>query len=168
VKRVNPANWLILASAFAGVLMLAWFAYWSFIGTGNWATVKGTVVTSEIKEVSRPKRSNEIGPTMVTEYEVILEYRYTVSGTEYTGNRIWSLSRAIFPSRAQAEDTLAKYQPGSTVDVHYRPSNPADAVLWSAAMLPTRAKVGIGVLLALVSLIMLAAALWLRSRSAPA
>lgn len=89
------------------------------------ATTEGTVVDSTVERVSTSTESSDI-----YDYEVRIEYRYTVDGEEYTG-------RDIYPERATvtrdteeaARKFAAPYDEGSTVTVHYNPESPGQAFI---------------------------------------
>lgn len=89
--------------------------------TLGWPTVKGVIVASNSTPV----------PTGVEwcTYAVTAEYRYSVQGREYMGNRI----RADFPnwlySYETALSTLERYPVGQKVRVHYCPTDPAKSIL---------------------------------------
>jgi hypothetical protein len=62
-------------------------------------------------------------------YTKHLQYRYTVAGKEYVGERIKLLGTQSSTSREGIEKLLARYPAGTKVPVHYDPLDPSRAVL---------------------------------------
>ena len=106
----------------------------------GWSTVAGTVFESRVQYTPG---HGKVGPT----YKPRISYRYKVGGLVYEGDR-FSFGRATFGSGCQdAESIVGQHPVGSSVRVHYDPTNPDDSVLqvgwtWSAVL-----RVAIGVLL---------------------
>jgi hypothetical protein len=101
---------------------LALFAGWYFLrkkakATGQWPSTRGRVVASDI---------NRYRDTDGEYQEVVrVTYDYAVAGTTLRGNRISTSGSGSGTAKAK----LARYRPGTEVDVFYDPGNPAVAVL---------------------------------------
>jgi hypothetical protein len=64
-------------------------------------------------------------------YSPRITYRYTVAGQTYQSNR-YSFG-ASTPNRRSAEEIVASYHPGTTINAHYNPEKPSEAVLKTEA-----------------------------------
>lgn len=102
----------------------------------NWKTVPGVVEASDVS--SRLVRETKDGKTRKRRrYAVKIRYGYDVDGKHYTsdsiGARTFNLSGRMFQSRfgsrSSADRIAERYPEGGAVNVHYDPSNPAEAVL---------------------------------------
>lgn len=58
----------------------------------------------------------------------LMKYEYEVNGSFYTGERI-SYDKISADSKEELLEILSSYVPGMPVTVHYKPGNPATAVL---------------------------------------
>ena len=105
------------------VLGVGMFAIWYFLrnkakATGQWPSTRGRVVAADVYR--RPDTENGSG----TE-DVRVAYDYEVAGATLRGNRISVGGSGSGTTKAK----LARYQPGTEVDVFYNPQKPASAVL---------------------------------------
>ncbi len=101
----------------------AMFAIWLFLrkkakATGQWPSTRGRVVASDVYR--HPDTENGPGSE-----DVRVAYDYEVAGATLRGNRV-SLSGS---GSGTTKAKLARYQPGTEVDVFYDPQKPASAVL---------------------------------------
>jgi len=118
------------------------------------ATTDGTVVEMSIERVATRSDSADI-----SDYEVRIEYRYTVAGTEYTGQHIYPTRTVVeMDTESDAEALLEPYEEGSTATVHYNPDEPEQAFLIAEAQ-PLSSVLG-GVGATLVFLLAGAGAIW--------
>ena len=62
-------------------------------------------------------------------YSANVEYEYLADGEKQTGKRLYFGGERFYRSRSNAEKALAKYQPGSAVEVLYNPFKPSKSVL---------------------------------------
>lgn len=86
----------------------------------NWPTAPGVVLDSQVT-----MHYDDEGTKM---YGVALSYRYDVDGLTYDGNKR-TFGDYSSNNRGRAEKIIAQYQPGSAVQVHYKPEDPSEAVL---------------------------------------
>jgi hypothetical protein len=84
----------------------------------EWPTVAGVVVDTRAVWSSSPRSGRSYWP--------LVQYRYSVDGTTYVGARV--SFRADY-GRADVEDAIAKYPPGSVVSISYSPGVPQKSVL---------------------------------------
>jgi hypothetical protein len=83
--------------------------------------VKGEIVSGEVI-----KRTGSKGRIY---YRVAFVYRYQVNGQTYEGRRFRYDGHPSFSNYSDAEQVVALHPTGSVAEVHYNPTNPADAVL---------------------------------------
>lgn len=62
-------------------------------------------------------------------YSANVEYEYIADGKKQKGKRLNFGGEHFYRSRSNAEKALAKYQPGSAVEVLYNPFKPSKSVL---------------------------------------
>lgn len=91
----------------------------------NWPSTQGTVTVSKVLENSS---TNNDGHTTFN-YSPGIEYRYTVAGLFFTGNKISPGSETSYGEPALVTPILEKYPAGAPVSVYYNPENPSEAVL---------------------------------------
>lgn len=89
------------------------------IAAAHYLETMGKVVSSRV-ESHRGSDS--------TTYSPELEYRYTVDGRTYTGDR-YAYSTGGSSDSSYARDIVNRHQAGKTVTVYYDPNDPAEAVL---------------------------------------
>jgi hypothetical protein len=90
--------------------------------TRRWFTLNGTILESEVEEL--PGGAGD-GPR---QYRVRLRYSYQVGDLDYQGTH-QMIGDDPFGSKSSMEKIAATYPVGKQVEVHYNPSNPAEAVL---------------------------------------
>ena len=87
----------------------------------SWLSTTGIVLASTV-QVRRSGKSRSEIPVVV--------YQYNVNGKSYQGQRIKAGDQFLSIRIAgQAQETVARYAPGTSVTVHYNPANPADSAL---------------------------------------
>jgi hypothetical protein len=89
----------------------------------TWPSVPGKIVSSGVEAIAK----RQDGRT-TTSYTPAVEFDYQVHGIDYHSRQI-NLGIALGGSQAAAEKVAARYPEGSTVDVHYDPTNPSNAAL---------------------------------------
>jgi hypothetical protein len=119
----GPGCLLFLALAFAGITL----TFDAFVSRSVFYQVRalgyprapGVMTQSEVEEVPDPDGPSTFRPR--------IQYRYSVGGKAYTGNRSrygrWS------SSIRWARGIVAAHSVGAPVDVHYSPSDPSDATI---------------------------------------
>ena len=91
------------------------------IGTRNWESADGIVENSYV--------STSTGGEGGTTYCLHVDYRYTVDGRTYSGDRIsYSADNSCNSWSANSDDD---YPEGKKITVYYDPSNPSESVLLS-------------------------------------
>ncbi len=93
----------------------------------RWPSTPGRIIFSDISSVTSSRLVDE---DQSTTYAPMIEYTYTVLGTEYHGKRIgFTGGGTTSGMRGEAARMIKPYPVGSTTNVYYDPHNPADAVL---------------------------------------
>lgn len=93
----------------------------------SWPTVSGEVLTSTIVQ----HHSTDSDGSSSTSFEPLVEYRYTVIGSEMIGKKIaFGANQFDFGT---AQRIIGRYPTGSAVQVHYNPDKPTEAVLETRA-----------------------------------
>jgi len=93
----------------------------------RWKTVPGRIIRSSLEEKRADTsygdgmRRTEVG------YQPLVEYQYRVGDETLTGQRL-SLVEKQFTQKA-GQKALEKYPIGATVQVHYDPEDPQEAVI---------------------------------------
>ena len=62
-------------------------------------------------------------------YSANVEYEYLADGEKQTSKRLYFGGERFYRSHSDAEKVVAKYQPGSAVEVLYNPFKPSKSVL---------------------------------------
>lgn len=91
----------------------------------TWPISGGTVLASEVEK--RPIYHRKTRTTTYS-YEPMIRYSYKVAGTDYECSTI-RFGDLVRNSEKLAQQLLAKYPAGSTVEVRYNPAGPACATL---------------------------------------
>jgi len=111
-----------------GLVLIIWISVTKGrgYGTPNWPTATGHVLSSTAVELER-----ETSDGLVSTFIPIIRYEYDVAGTPHTSARLNFLSdeHRTFIDRRAAEQVVAKYPVGASVDVFYNPANPKQAAL---------------------------------------
>jgi hypothetical protein len=115
--------------ALGGVMVLAmlWTSRRQVAEASNWPQTAGRIVSSTVEHYRQRVGGARTG-SLVTFYEAVVEYDYSVSGRDYHSTRL-SFGAKTAGSQQRAEAAAARYPEGSQVMVHYDPKNPANAVL---------------------------------------
>ena len=112
---------LLLPAALGWIITArAWTALSRARASRAWQTTHGVVTAVSLRRVS--------GKTPY--HEVQVAYDYWVDGDRYSGRRRLFTSWPVFSQpRKQADETAARYAPGTSVTVRYDPSDPGEAVI---------------------------------------
>jgi hypothetical protein len=113
---------VILVFTFFLLLAASWFVvgiigFTKAVTSGNWPTVQGTVVSSQ---VVRPTGKS-------TKYIAEVTFTYTVDNKEYTSKKLKATSAR--GTSSWAKEVVANYPAGKEVLVHYRPGKPQVALI---------------------------------------
>jgi hypothetical protein len=113
----------------AGVMVLAmlWASRRQVAEASRWPQTAGRVVSSTVEHYRQRVGGARTGD-LVTFYEAVVEYSYSVNGREYHSTRL-SFGGKTTGAQALAEAQAAQYPAGSQVMVHYDSKNPANAVV---------------------------------------
>lgn len=93
-----------------------------------WPTASGVILSSGLEE--HRSYNSKTHRTTVT-YSPKIDYEYSVMGQKYNGTKP-TFGYAAYDYRT-ASEKIAPYQPGTSVQVHYNPSDPSNAVLETKA-----------------------------------
>ncbi len=156
-----------MKSLLIGIVFLSIGAFFVIWGKGQvdqsaaskaWPVVQGKITQSQV--TSYRSTSHSKGRTRsTTMYSPKVVYTYSVGGQSYSCDRIFS-SDYSSSSAKRARKLVAKYRTGTTVDVHYDPDNPQEAVLEPGGNLMTYLPLGMGLLVSLVGLGLSLKSLW--------
>jgi hypothetical protein len=93
----------------------------------EWPTTEGVITESRI--VSSHETSTEKGwHGSRYEYEVRVQYSYSVDGVSYSGNRL-RIRSTKYSLEGNAQRELAEYPVGQRVRVYYNPKEPERSLL---------------------------------------
>jgi hypothetical protein len=116
---------MLVGTAFSAFVLIfnatvfVWLA--QAIRAKSWPVAKGMVVSSEIVAYSHPNNST-YGPEII--------YQYHVDGRRYRSGRISLFGPAQCAWRTRGMHRLIeRYAVGTTIEVHYAPNDPANALL---------------------------------------
>lgn len=113
---------VITSVGVAGLGIFGWPVFRT-LRARTWPHTRGTVVESTV-EADGPSGSD------TTSYQARVRYGYVVGGTRYQSERMSFFYLANRHSAARTASTaVAHHRRGSTLDVHYDPKNPANAVV---------------------------------------
>lgn len=87
-----------------------------------WSWTAGRIVNSTISQPDIPRKGDETNAT------VDIRYQYQLSGKNFEGKRVKFGGQGGM-TRVAAEQLVAKYPAGATVDVYYDPKSPAQSAL---------------------------------------
>jgi hypothetical protein len=149
---------IILISILAG--LDSWNRYKSGKASEDWPSTEGVIITSEVK--TDFGKSDDVDP----KHNAAITYRYTVDGTEYTGERI-SFAGQTFLKKGRADSLVMRYNVGKRVKVYYNPKTPHVSVLEPGTT--SRAPTGMiaGLFILLIALLILFR-VFRRKKEAPA
>jgi hypothetical protein len=117
----------------SGVLIVG-LAYWGTAtssASSSWPSTEGVILTSEVIEERDRGVSTRARRKYV--YRVAVSYRYSVNGVAYEADRV-SFASPTHAIEKMSERIAGKYPKGKTVQVHYNPDDPGDAVLEPGAV----------------------------------
>lgn len=92
----------------------------------SWPVTNGKVVESKVKKERGVE--DEDGDANYF-YTVNVDYEYEVGGLLYKNKKLSFGSHPSYNKQARAQEHLAQYPLGATVNVYYDPTNPQEAVL---------------------------------------
>lgn len=90
----------------------------------NWPVAEGLVASSAVREHFYFDQGSHLSRSS---FEPMVEYVYAVSGREYGGTQV-SYGPPM-KSRADAEEAIAHFAPGSSLKIRYNPDNPGEEVI---------------------------------------
>lgn len=129
MSRQQPAAGLIII--IIACLVTGWFGFeraWRGEAPGTWARTQGAIERTAVVATSWPGKSNStVGGSFV----------YKVDGKTYRSSRFTYNSRH-YDGSINHREFVKRHPPGTSVPVHYKLENPADAGL----MLPPPASEG--------------------------
>ena len=118
---------LLYALVFAALMYVAVQQALEMGDSREWPTAEGVITASRI--ASSHQTSTEKGwHAKRYEYEVRVQYSYSVDGVSYTGNRL-RIRPTEYSSEKHAQRELAEYPVGQRLRVYYNPQDPERSVL---------------------------------------
>lgn len=92
----------------------------------SWPAVQGQITTSKVERTFNTSSSGN----NKWQYKAIVKYSYEVDGTSYSNDRIdFSSVNWSYDKEHKAKRVVSPYPKGKSIEVHYNPLNPEDAVL---------------------------------------
>lgn len=91
----------------------------------RWPVTDGRIVSSDVKS----HRSLDSNGTHTTIYEPAVAYEYTISGKRHQGDHLNFGAIDGTSSSSWAEEIVAKYSVGDSVQVYYNPAKVSESVL---------------------------------------
>ncbi len=94
----------------------------SYFRLKKWKAINGKLIQ---KKVELTSKAGSLGPPAFR-YESFVEYRYSVKGKEYTGNKIYPFGwiTSSFKNRKKFIENFS-----DSVEIKYNPQSPADSYL---------------------------------------
>lgn len=114
---MTPLNWLGVVPVFVGLVIavVTMRKYRAAQAQFSWRVVPGEIISSSVHFTW-------------DYYDPVIEFRYTVDGKRLQGTKV--RTGAVSTNwRGPAAQLVAKYPPGTAVEVYVNPDNPRDAVL---------------------------------------
>jgi len=94
----------------------------------QWPVAQGVVLSSTV--IEHQDYDEDDHRTSIS-YEPVVQYRYSVGGQDFSGNKLAFGANRFDSGRAQG--MANQYPAGATVNVHYNPNNPGEAVIETKA-----------------------------------
>lgn len=130
---MHPAKRVFLARVFPWTVLVIG-ALASYVGLANtlearasrnWPSVEGAILRSSVeRELTRASGGSAAGSL----WRPVVAYEYAVGGTRYEGDRV-AFGEYATGEAADAEAVAARYPAGASVQIHYDPEVPGQAVL---------------------------------------
>ena len=135
----------ILIYGIVGFLILSQFGgqIVNYIRSMNWQQVSGEIIVSGIENASDTSGERYTGNVI---------YSYEFDGLTYEGDQINLFGNIYVGNRDDAEQMIAPYPVGRSVNLYINPNNPAQSVLDRSMTGAIWGLVGFGGILALLSL----------------
>jgi hypothetical protein len=109
--------------------------------TTSWSSVDGVVVVSRvIRDAGMDADAGDI-------YKPVIIYRYSVDGTDYTGDHV-----AAYRLSNNRSEVIDQEFPAGPVTVHFNPADPSEAVLKPGTAMESYIPVGLGSMALLIGL----------------
>ncbi|MEL6526937.1 MAG: DUF3592 domain-containing protein, partial [Chloroflexota bacterium] len=115
----------------------------TYVQSSGWETVAGTIVTSDVLDVS---------DTSGTRFTGQVVYSYTFEGETYENDAINLLGNLLVRNEADAAQMVVPYPVGAMVDVYVNPDNPSESVLDRSLSGGLQGLIGFGAMMLLLSL----------------
>jgi hypothetical protein len=149
----------IIAAAGAAGLFYFGRPVWQAWRARRWPHAQGTVTRSWTETVSRQVDPTNSTSETTSRINVRVSYRYVVTGTVHSGDRVTFFPSTMSHGFAQlAREHCDRYAAGTAIDVHCDPRNPSEAVIETRVPRASYLAVGLAALFlsaGLVSLIRL-------------
>ncbi|HEX8301490.1 DUF3592 domain-containing protein [Sphingomonas sp.] len=91
--------------------------------TANWTKTTATVIDARLVD----RETTDSDGDSTTSYEPRLQYRYSVAGAEFGGNRTALCATPQFSLFETAQQWLLAHSPGKEIDLWYDPAHPDDS-----------------------------------------
>jgi hypothetical protein len=91
----------------------------------KWLQTQGTIITADVVE----RTGGDSGRTKNTFYEVVVTYRYTVLGIQYTGERATASGGWFYSSESEARKRVEQLMERPDIAVYFDPDDHSNALL---------------------------------------
>jgi hypothetical protein len=92
----------------------------------RWPTVPGQIETADVRTFTTWDSDEK---RRVTRHRPNIVYAYEVGGLRYTGTQVGATARTTSNIVALVRPRNKAHEPGSAVEVHYNPENPAESIV---------------------------------------
>lgn len=140
-------RWIGIGLSAVGIAMFLFGIYFVVLGdeVGGWPSAEGTIVETRIRIWSPVRATFEEQRLKgdITQYYPEIEYRWTVDGTTYEGDRYkLGTTHKKYDERDDARKAAQRFSAGERITVYYDPDAPDQAVLdpskdWFALLAPS-------------------------------
>jgi hypothetical protein len=126
------------------MLMVAWLMGHAVLRVRRWPTVRGEVLSTGVRRKGTVNAARQFLP--------VVRYAYTVDGKRYENNAV-EHGMETTGGESWARSVIARYPPGSSVEVRYNPAQPGESCLRTRFGVFGWITLGIGAALLVLALI---------------
>lgn len=124
-----------------------------FSDSKNWIENEGKILRSAVVKAKMTSSSTTTHGTWETAYDTDILYEYSYYGVTHQGNAVYAGLGITTKSRADAEEIVNAYPPGSMVTLFVNPKKPSESSLRSSQGIASKLVVVFAVMFILIGLI---------------
>jgi hypothetical protein len=128
----NPAEAPFVAACIGFALVAAFVIYGIQRNVSRmraWPVAAGRIDSAGVHAFKELSTSDSGRRQWVPRFRSNIVYSYEVGGVRFTGDKLGTTGRFSSNISAFARRGAARYAPGSAVEIHYNPENPAESIL---------------------------------------